>query len=380
MDEETLNKLNIIADRIILNESKSPLDSELLLNMLKKMITARLINKPNNGVEVLLSREEILKRVLNFYKSIDTEYYSEALDFLLQLKKNKSLEIFFGKKDGFKQYPVTSSGRYNYDYIFDNAKIYIYPRPNEKNNKIKTQNKNTDFIQNSVTIVHEIAHSFDINQTDGVLSEVITDDQIQISKSKKFKGIINKIEENKKVRNIFSETTAVTFEKLYTQYLMEMTDYPKSNISSIAIERFNTSLYNADECYDNLRIAKIKKEKGRICNDDINLLMEEYNESRETIEKRIKRIIRQNGQINEMKKYAIAGLFAPTIASHYQANGVKVLKQYIEAVKNNSIDQIFDLLGIRKNENGIDTLFINMKKQIEPYCFYPNKKITILEK
>ena len=72
MDEETLNKLNIIADRIILNESKSPLDSELLLNMLKKMITARLINKPNNGVEVLLSREEILKRVLNFYKSIKT--------------------------------------------------------------------------------------------------------------------------------------------------------------------------------------------------------------------------------------------------------------------------------------------------------------------
>ena len=378
MKEENLEKLNRIADRIILNEEMSPLDFELLLKMLKKMITANLIRKPNNSVGLLLSKEEAFKRVLEFYKTIDIEYYREALDFLLQLKKNKSLEILFRREDrpSLEAISVKQRGDYTYDHVYDKTRIFISTQLKQKD-EMEVNNKNTVEIQDSVTIVHEIAHCFDQNKTEGLVS-IFSD--IHKTNSEKFKEIGKSVEENNRVRGVFSETTAITFERLFLKYLMEKTEYPKSNIGGLAIRRYNDSLYNADECYDNLRIAKIKKENGRICNDDIKLLMDEYHESEEIIEKRIARIIRENGKINEMKNYAIAGLFAPTLVLQYQQNGVNVLKQYIEAIKNNSINQIFDLLEIQRNEKGIDALFVNMNKQIEQYCFLPNKKNDLIDR
>ena len=378
VNEETLNKLNKTADRIILSEEMCPLEFELLLKMLKKMISTNLIKNPNNGVELLLSKEEILKRVLEFYKTIDIKYYSEALDFLLQLKKNKSLEILLGRKDTPSLEPISvkQRGYHGYDFIYDKTNIFIRTQLKQKE-EMEVNNKNIFEIRDSMNIVHEIAHSFDLNKTEGLFSIF---SNIHKTESKKIKEIDKKVKENNMVRDVFSETTAVTFETLYLQYLMEMTEYPKSAISSLVIRRFNDSLYNADECYDNLRIAKIKKENGRICNEDIELLMDEYDENWKIIEKRIARIIRKNGQINEMKKYAISGLFTPTLVLQYQQNGVNILKQYIEAIKNNSIDQLFDLLEIKRNQEGIDALFVNMKKQIEPYCNFHNKKNDIIER
>ena len=383
MEKERLDKLNRIASRIILEEEKYPLDFELQLNMFKKMITTNPINDSNNGIELLLSREEVLKRVLKFYKTVDIEYYSVALDFLLQLKKNKSLEIFFCRKGNLsrlEQSSVERKGYHMHDYIFDETEIYIPTRLNEKRKEMEIYNKNTDIINDSITIVHEIAHALDVNKIEGLFSILADINENPEFIAKKHEEIGKKVSANNRARNIFAETTAITFEKLYMQYLMENTNYPKSNISNIAVRRFNNSLYNADECYDNLRIAKIKKENGAIRNDDIILLMEEYGESREKIEKRIERIIREKGQINEAKKYAIAGLFAPTIVFQYQTNGANVLKQYIAAVKNNSVDQIFNLLQIPKNQEGINTLFVNMQKQIEPYRFFSNERNSVLEK
>ena len=383
MEKEMLDKLNNIAGRIILEEEKYPLDFELQLNMFKKMITTNTIKDSNNGIELLLSREEVLKRVLEFYRTVDIEYYSVALDFLLQLKRNKSLEIFFCRKDSLsrlEQISVERKGYYTYDYIFDETEIFVPTRLNEKREEMGIYNKNTDIINDSIVIVHEIAHVLDQNKIEGLFSILADINEKPESIAKKYEEIGKMVRANNKARDVFVETTAITFEKLYMQYLMENTNYPKSNISSIAVRRFNNSLYDADECYDNLRIAKIKKENGEIRNDDIILLMEEYGESKEKIERRIERIVREKGQINEAKKYAIAGLFAPTLVFQYQTNGANVLKQYIATVKNNSVDQIFNLLQIPKNQEGIDTLFANMQKQIEPYRFFSNERNSVLEK
>ena len=379
MNSEKLKKLNDVADIIIKNEKADPIDFELLLQMLKKMIYTKRIKKPRHRVELLLSREETLKSVLNFYKSIDNEYYSDALDFLIQLKRNKTLHLFFDGKDklsDIEQTVLKTGGRNEYEHILNQEDIYVPMRLEEKKEEENINNRKTDVIGDIIRIVHEIAHHFDRSKVKGIFSIEADINKIDFQRKNEVWQIINK--ENK-LQNIFTETTSITFENLYMQYLMEMPDCSKSTISFWAIDRFNDCLINAHKCYDALIIAKMKKENKTIRNENLVLLAQEYGLSVKMIEQRLEEIIRLNGDINSLKKYAIGGLLAPTIIYQYQNNGVDVLKDYIEAVKNNSLDDIFKVLNIQKNEAGISILVENMKKHIEPYCLFSEEKSPILE-
>ena len=93
MDKTFLKRTNEYVDKILKAEEISPIKFDLLFKMAKKMKNTDFIGRTNDKIEIPLNREDTLKRVLNFYKTIDTEYYSKALDFLLQLKNNKKLYI-----------------------------------------------------------------------------------------------------------------------------------------------------------------------------------------------------------------------------------------------------------------------------------------------
>ena len=60
-----LKELNQIADFIISNEMKYPLDSDLVLYIFRKMSIEPSIKNKNYGIKLQLSREELLKNVLN---------------------------------------------------------------------------------------------------------------------------------------------------------------------------------------------------------------------------------------------------------------------------------------------------------------------------
>lgn len=181
-----------------------------------------------------------------------------------------------------------------------------------------------------------------------------------------------------KVRNAFKETTAITFESIYAEYINNIAGFNISKNS--VVKRYNDCLLHAEICYDNLSIAKIKMENGIIKTEDLETLMRENHESPNKMKQRITRILKHKGKIERHKCYALAGLFAPTLVEQYNQHGVNVLKKYIESIKNNSVDGIFDSIQISQNEEGYDKLFANMKKRIMQFSNFNNRKNEELEK
>ena len=370
MNELDLKEFNEAVDRIIEDEKKYPLNINLLLEMFSKMKELQPIGSSNRNVEIFLSREETLKNVLNFYKTMDIEYYSEALDYLLQLKRNKSLYIFSGNRNDLSENEreiIKGKGRNEYEEITCEWNIYVPTRLSELKGEDEIISKNKDMIVDSRTIVHEIAHCFDKTKTEGVFPIVASAKTVKLKGTKEYEQINEKIIESNKVRDVFTEVTAITFEKLYLQYLMEHTSYPKNNIRNLLIRRFNSSFFTTCVCYEYLRIAKIKEEKGYISNNELEEIKKEFNVDEKYMNMLTGEIIEESEKFSKTKRYAIAGLFVPTLIECYHEKGVDVLKQYIQAVKNNSIDQVFEVLQIEKNEKGIEKLIANVKKDIETF-------------
>ena len=380
MDDITLKKLNEVADKMIKNKVEFCLDSELLFYMAEKMKSLNPIENDIKSVNILVSREETLKRVLEFYKSVDIDYYSDALDYLLQLKRNKSLKIFDANKkrlSNVEKNAIRLNGFNQYGYICNTSRIYIPVKRGEREEEKRICNKNTDVIYDSETIVHEIAHSFDMEKTEGIFSIAANIKEYNIHKSKEMDKIKEKIREKNKVRSLFMETTAVSFERLYLQYLMDNTNYPKNCIKQLLKRRINNSLAAAEQYVDFTRIMKIKEENKKISNNDIEILTEEYGEDREKIDERLDTVIRRYEQRDIAIRYIIACLFTPTIMKNYYEKGPEVLKKYIAAVKNNSVDEIFNLLQIEKSKKGIDLLFENVKEDVEKnFCLDKKRDIS----
>lgn len=367
MDDVTLKKLNQFANVFVIDEKNSTLDTELFFNLLKNMYEIKPILTKGNNIEVFLSREETLKRVLEFYKSVDMEYYSIALDCLLQLK-NKNLYIVRNNKEGIQKIKNIriegNSAGNTYDYL--NNAHYIYALSGLKRNNI-IYNEQRDILADSKKIVHEIAHCFDRKKIEGIFLIATSSKEKDMRNTAESKKIRKKIYEGTNLRHIFAEVTAVTFEKIYLDYLIENTEYSKNYINNLKIARFGDSLNACSNCYEALVIARIKKEKGKIVEKDIELLSKEFGTSREETEKRIEKLLEKSKIVYAAKPYAMAGIFAPTLIECYHKKGVDVLKQYIQAVKNNSIDQVFEVLQIEKNEKGIEKLIANVKKDIETF-------------
>lgn len=376
MDELTLKKFNEAVNGIIENLEIYPIDTGLLLEMYRKMRNLHPVSYRNKNIEVLISREETLKNVLNFYKNIDIEYYSEALDFLLQLKKNKSLSIFSGAKKNLSENEreiIKGKGRHEYDEITCECNIYVPNRLNETKNENEIISKNKDVLIDSRTIVHEIAHCFDKTKTEGIFPIAASVKNIKMREAKEYEKVKEKINDINKTRDVFAETTAITFEKLYLQYLMKNTNYPKSNIRNLQIRRFNSSFFTICVCYEYLRIAEIKKEKGYISNNEFEEIRKEFKVDEKYMKMLTNEIIEESEKINKTQRYAIAGIFVPTLIECYHERGVDVLKEYLQAVKDNSTEQIFEILQIEKNEKGIEKLITNVKKDIETFKPQINK-------
>ena len=375
-EEKELKKLNGIANYIISTEMKYPLDTDLLLYVFKKMYKEPSIGKKTE-INVQLGREKLLKDILIFLKNIDIEYYSEALDFIIQLKKNRSLEIFHSKKSNLSRVErdaVKLMGMQMFNYKHDYIQLLIPTGLDETREEYNNNIENKASLKESFSMLHEIAHSFDFDakKAKEILSKTINIDE------KSYKKALKDIMDSSIVRDAFCETTAITFERLYSEYLMN--NEKNNTVINRAINRYNDCLLCAEICYDNLSIADIKRKKGIIKNEDLELLMKEDNNNERQIRYRISRIFKYNGNIRERKRYAVAGLFAPALVEQYKQRGPEVLKQYINSIKNNSVDEIFETIQISQSKEGYDKLLNNMKSEMKLVYDVGEKKNMELEK
>lgn len=94
--------------------------------------------------------------------------------------------------------------------------------------------------------------------------------------------------------------------------------------------------------------------------------MHKNNFSVQDVRSAARRVIASQGGIQMHKRYAIAGLLAPTIVQEYRQDkeqGKILLKRYLEEIKNNNFQGALDIFGITTNNEGINKLIQALNEQ-----------------
>ena len=107
MRENFLEELNRAIDKVIAEKESMNLDYDLMEKALGLMLrNVKSLEESPITILTPIKKEDILKISLDFFKSIDTEFYNKAINIILQQSKNIKMKIYnvheiekFGEED-----------------------------------------------------------------------------------------------------------------------------------------------------------------------------------------------------------------------------------------------------------------------------------------
>ena len=383
LKEELLKQLNNAIDITIDEKQRMRLDYEWLEAITGKMTQNKRANRRRyKTADVIMSKipkpvqlstistSEMVKLAVDFFKSVDEDIYKLAVETILQQKEKISTYIY--NIHNVKNFSETEeNGIIKYDIeanvMYDNGEAIVHMPIGDKKNK---NSGNICSIDDSYALVHEIAHLFDANLD-------YTLPKIQLNEPTKKKRQPIRINET---RELLAETTAIAFEQLFKDYLLENTSYSREEILQNQRDRLKDTYNNAESVYVNLLLARIKEEKGEdgeISNEDIEKIIHKNNLSVHHARYMARNIIADRGNMQINKRYAVAGLLAPTIVKKYRKDkeqGKALLKRYLEHVKNNKLQEALDVFGITMSNESINKAIEVIKEQEKE--LYPEEEIS----
>lgn len=351
-DEGLLKKLNISIDKVIEEKESFNLNYNLLEKILGLMVrNSRYINIGNIRTIVPVKKSEILTVTLDFFKSIDIDFYKKAVDTILHKDKNINMNIYnfhdvknFNEKNNNNFVEYTDDGSVQYEnglaQVNIPTKTSLYPKEE------KVFDKDTCVLEDLYTVVHEISHLFDLN--------------LEAQRS-----IENGTMTKNYTRQFTAEATTIAFEGLLTEYLLKNDRFSKEGIQEIARKRANDTIKDARLVYAKLLLSREKTKNGEITSNFIEKLMRDNNLSNQTVRGMAYEIINIPRSMLFQNKYAIGGLIAPTIIKSYKENGSVALKEYLGYVKNGDLENALKAIGIEPNLQGIYTLNKNYGEQLQ---------------
>ena len=204
-----------------------------MLHQISEMIIKNLKIKERNTNEKYppIAEEKTKAVVLDFFKSLDEEWYEKAKSII---SGNSDIE--------FNMYQDAP----NLDFSKTNSEgLPLY----SKGPCVITRNgKNAMYIpckgdlRDVCTLVHEISHTFDLMERDNP------------------------------TRNMLGEVTPYCFESMLDQYLVENKIATKEDVANHKKHNLITSYNNAVETFTKLELMKIKEKNGEIKSEDITNL------------------------------------------------------------------------------------------------------------
>ena len=291
IDEETLEKLNTTIDKTLDEKEYVPIDYSLLEISLGAMLrNARFRRNGSFPTVVRIKKEEMLGLTLDFFKSIDETLYEEAVNTIIKKHNNIKVNIYsthapenHRRVNEWGMFDYTSNGS-----VFSKrgkATVNVPTGTYFREDESKKLGQDTCTLEDLYTLVHEIAHLFDLDFESG---QSIT-------------------------RELLGECTAIAFEDMLTEYLLKNTTYPTSKIREITIERTNSSLIDASIAYAELILAREKTKSGRVTREYIEDFVRKNNFSPQFAKDMIRQITNDPMGMMYRKRYALARLIAPTI-------------------------------------------------------------------
>ena len=357
MKEDFLRELNIAIDRVIEEKESMNLDYDLIEKSLGLMLrNVRSLDVNSISAITPIKKEEMLKITLDFFKSIDYEFHKKTIDTILHQSENIKMNIYnihevkdFRKEDklGFLKY--THNG--NVESRSGFARVNIPTRRELDSEEEKLLNNDECTLEDLYTVVHETAHLFDLD-----LEKSKTDrEQLQGGGGKRKERI---------TRELLGEATAISFEGLLSEYLLNNTNISKYAIQEMDALRLNSDLQDARIVYAKLLLAKEKNKNGEITSEFVEKFMRDNGFSTQYIRRMADDIINNPRGMLYQKRYALGTLISPTIIRVYKEKGTSALKEYLEEAKNENFEGALKALGIDINDQGINQLIKNIREYV----------------
>lgn len=266
---------------------------------------------PNKQIAVL-QEDRMFEIIFDFFKSTDDEFYDKALKIIKNEYPNTKTYIYDYHKDDPQQL-------FHYSVLYKEGKATVFLPLRYKLNK--NESEEIDFkygedfytIDDLYSITHEISHLFDIQP------ENYTKDPTE-------------------TRNILTEVTPGIFEHFLTDYLLRKGIFEESIIREKKKRINNKLLTIANLSRLKLKFLELKRRKGEIADEDIQLMMENDYLSNEEFINILNLIVRTDMGINESKRYAFCGMYAPMIFQKCKINSDKttqMLKKYLNECSEN---------------------------------------------
>ena len=350
--DELIDLINVLADEIIITKKKLTIDYDFL----EKILGATLINevnvpkKPKMSIKPIIpiEKSKMLSIVLDFFKSIDEDFYKQAVSIMLHQNKNLKLNIYnINKINNFNQINemgiLENTERAGVFYNGAAATINIPTKralsPEESEKVLKD---NECLLEDAYVLVHEIGHLLDCE----LESKAIFGNDI-LSPG-------NCVTKTTVTSYLLTESTAATFEMLFTEYLLANNICSKDAVIQISNEIFERWFEYVQIVYIELLLAKEKELNETISKEFIEKMMKQNGWTPEFVEKGIKYIVNFPDDMVYASRYAIANLVAPTIAETYNQKGAEPLLEYCEMIKSNNLKKALKTVGISLNQIGIE--------------------------
>lgn len=274
---------------------------------------------------------------LDFFKSIDEDFYQKAKNVILNVDEHVNIEIInINNSDKTKKegYVKTINGK---------SEVYI-PTQIEVLKKVALKDEICT-LGDLITLVHELAHLLDLNYKDSLPTneEILRNDLKVIEYKHTF------------TRELFGESTAIAFETLLMEYLMKETDYSNLVIIQEYIKRANELYDMTASLYFRLQLVKIKEEKNLISYDDLLNIAKSNGVSSDYFNFILRKTINDKASLTLRNRYVFAGAMSSTIIKKYHENGVGTLKDYLTAVREDSDYDDEFMPTAEKTKTQIDT-------------------------
>ncbi len=362
LDEETLKSLNKTADLIIEDMGKHSLDYDALEKVFLRLIDAqRIVRYTRVDKLVPMKRETMLAVALDFFQSIDNVFYRKAIDVILNQTEKIKMKIYnfhLTKKSEERDehgVQIYSDGASVQTENGHSTVFVPLQKKLKKDHAEKLLNKEDGSLDDLYVVVHEIAHLFDLEED--VNSSITAEDIVKGEPHKRPKTVTG---------DLLKEGTSIAFEFLLSDYLLDKGGYPQSVIVDNDIRNIHNAVDKARILSIEFELAKIKRAKGKITNDDIDEIRKRQNISVRYTRKLAKVINNNRSGPIFRNRYVMGALIASTIVNMYEedkVSGTERIKEYINASKRGDFQGALDVLGIEYSEQGINKLVDNLNKR-----------------
>lgn len=316
-------------------------------------------------VIVSINRGCMIRNVMDFLKSIDISLHLDALKLFTGISKNQEIKFY-----NYSDIPDFKGKDENGFALFENSsmrmtergmsKIYIVLF--EELNKSNVQNifeilnsKEDCSFKDMFKLIHELAHGFDKK-----------DPETQIDFTTDLASSKSDADLPKTAENFLSETTAIFFEHLLGDFLIEKNPSNKGIVKQMIISRIESSrecaLYAGIK--SSLMVKKI--DKGLISKGDFIDTVDQYGEDEDFI----RDVLKEDPFLFTDRKYAMALLLVPTMLKKYREDkvlGNRRVMEYLDAVKRNDFSGALSAFDISFTKKGVKELLDNLQNFEKKY-------------